>query len=189
MTTSDTTVVQLNDGDSEIQARSLSGLVVRRFLRHRMAVMKAPDCVTFMLGSKERYADYFKENPGTYWYTPGFIEQGDMPSREKYDETLKVYVEHYGEDNAQYLMETMESWYKNYSTAAYVDLGIGDSGKNLAYTRKCAESLGWRCDALEGDPGLLKKWLSGDWSSGAFLVVEPGQVIKATNDEEILGVE
>lgn len=39
MTTSDTTVIQINEGDSEIQARSLSGLVIRRFLRHRMAVM------------------------------------------------------------------------------------------------------------------------------------------------------
>jgi len=43
-------------------------------------VPRAHDCITLLLGSKERYAKLFGERPGTYWYSAGWLEIGkDFP--------------------------------------------------------------------------------------------------------------
>ncbi len=39
-----------------------------------LVIPRAHDCITFFLGSKERYQQCFTENPGTYYYTSGWLE-------------------------------------------------------------------------------------------------------------------
>jgi hypothetical protein len=82
------------------------------------------------------------------------------------------------------MMDT--SWTKNYSNAAYVDLGVGCRDSCVAFTRECAGYFGWTCDVLEGDPRLLVMLLSGDWSEEDFLVVPPGAVIVVTHDGRLV---
>ena len=83
-------------------------------------------------------------------------------------------------------MEMEQAWFRDYSTAAYVDLRIGDSSEYEEYTRQCAESLEWRFDRLEGDSSLLANFVNGNWDGDSFLIVEPGYMIEATNDESIM---
>jgi len=151
-----------------------------------LVVMRGHDCITFLLGSKERYREYFDSHPGTYWYSPGWIDTDSQPGKERYERLFQSYVDKYGEDNGQYLMDLEQGWFKEYSNAAYVDLGFGDSKDYRSYTRECAEWLGWNCDELDGDPRLVQDFLEGRWDSDAFLVVEPGQSIAASNDEMII---
>ena len=40
--------------------------------RCRIAITRAHDCITLLLGSKERYAEYVAQHPGTYWYSAGW---------------------------------------------------------------------------------------------------------------------
>lgn len=155
--------------------------------RHTPIVcVRAHDCITFLLGSKERYREYFDTHPGTYWYSPGWIEDSAMPGKDRYDAALKTYIEEYGEESARYLMEATETWISNYNNAAYVDLGIGGSDGYRDYTRACAAWLGWQCDALEGDTRLLRDFLNGVWDDEAFLVVPPGYMVAPSFDERIL---
>ena len=49
----------------------LTGLTARHT---RLVIPRAHDCITFFLGSKERYQECFEENPGTYYYTSGWLE-------------------------------------------------------------------------------------------------------------------
>ncbi|HPO13782.1 MAG TPA: DUF1638 domain-containing protein [Candidatus Hydrogenedentes bacterium] len=146
----------------------------------------AHDCITFLLGSKERYREYFDSHPGTYWYSPGWIEDCPMPGQERYEAALKTYTELYGEESAKYLMEATETWIKNYGQACYVDLGIGGSESHREYTRRCALWLGWGYDNQRGDPELVRRWLNGEWDSEAFLVVRPGEVIAPSFDERVI---
>jgi len=99
---------------------------------------------------------------------------------------VQEYVEKYGEDNAQYLMEMEQGWFKNYSNAAYTDLGFGENDHYRKYTRECAEWLGWNYDELQGNPSLVKNFVEGDWNSENFLIVEPGQKIVASFDDLII---
>jgi len=164
-------------------SNGVDGIVARRT---PIAITRGHDCMTCFLGSKERYRAYFDANPGTYWYTPGWIENHLAPGQERYESTYRQYVEKFGEDNAQYLMEMEQDWFRKYTTAAYVDLGVGDTAGHEEYTKQCAEWLQWRFERLEGDARLIRGMLNGDWDEKDFLVVEPGHMIKASNQDSIL---
>ena len=163
-----------------------NGVVGIRARNAKLVVMRGHDCVTFLLGSKERYREYFDTHPGTYWYSPGWIDTSTQPGKERYERVLRHYIETYGEENAEYLMQASENWMQSYSNAAYVDLGFGDGERYRAFTRACAEWLGWNCDFLEGDPRLFKDFLTGPWDDERFLVVQPGQMIAASHDERVI---
>jgi len=151
-----------------------------------LVVVRAHDCVTFLLGSKERYREYFDSHPGTYWYSPGWIETSTMPGAERYDAALKQYIEIYGQENAEYLMQMEQGWLHHYSNAAYVDLGFGETEGYKTYTREAAEWLHWQCEFLEGDPRLVRNLLEGHWDSADFLVVQPGYQIVPSHDELVI---
>ncbi len=163
-----------------------NGLAGIRAGRHRLVIPRAHDCITFFLGSKERYREYFDSHPGTYWYTPGWIECSVQPGKERYDLLMRQYVEKYGEDNARYLMEMEQGWLREYNNAAYVDLGFGNNDRHKEYTRECAAWLGWKSDELTGDARLVIDFLNGPWDPERFLVVEPGQVIAASHDAYVI---
>lgn len=167
-------------------SNGIEGICARKT---RLVVARGHDCITHLLGSKERYRQYFDAHPGTYWYSPGWIDTGGQPGQERYETTYRAYVDKYGEDNAAYLMEMEQGWFKEYSNAAYVDLGFGDSEPNKQYTRRCAEWLKWDYDELQGDPRLVRKLLEGEWNQDEFLVVEPGHRIVASFDEWIIKAE
>lgn len=142
-----------------------------------IVIPRAHDCITVLLGSKERYQEYFDSHRGVYWYSPGWIESGRQPSRERYEKLLEEYRQKYGEDNAQYLLEVEQTWMKEYQWATYVDWGLSESQDYKAFTRECAEFLGWKTEELTGAPGLMQRFVDGLWNEEDFLVVPPGQRI------------
>jgi hypothetical protein len=151
-----------------------------------LVVPRAHDCITLLLGSRHRYREYFEAHPGTYWYSPGWIEESRQPSGKRCRETLAEYVEKYGEENAPYLMEIEQAWLSNYGRAAFVDWNFDCSEVYRRYTRQCAEELRWECDELVGDPGLLFRMLSGCWNEDEILVVPPGHTITSAFNEDII---
>ncbi|HOJ33102.1 MAG TPA: DUF1638 domain-containing protein [Candidatus Hydrogenedentes bacterium] len=151
-----------------------------------LVIMRGHDCITFLLGSKERYREYFDAHPGTYWYSPGWIDTNLQPGKDRFEAAKKHYIETYGEENAKYLLQTEQAWMQKYSNAAYVDLGFGDTAHYKSYTKQCAEWLHWNCDILEGDPRLVIDFVEGNWRDEDVLVVPPGETITASHDECIL---
>lgn len=142
-----------------------------------IVIPRAHDCITVLLGSKERYQEYFDSHRGVYWYSPGWIESGQQPGRGRYEKLLDEYRRKYGEDNAQYLLEVEQTWMKEYQWATYVDWGLSESQDYKTFTRDCAEFLGWKTEELTGDSGLMQRFVDGLWNEEDFLVVPPGQRI------------
>ncbi len=166
-----------------------NAIVGLRSKKHRLVIPKAHDCITFFLGSKERYKQYFDKNSGgIYWYTPGWIENSLMPGEERVDYLRNIYIEKYGEDNADYLMEMEQNWLKEYNLCTYIrwpELSE-QTDEYLDYTKQCADYLKWNTDILDGDKSLLQRFIDGDWNSEDFLVVEPGMEITQSFDERVL---
>ena len=155
-----------------------------------IVVPRGHDCVTLLLGSKDKYQEYFDSHRGVYWYSAGWIESGKQPGKERYETTLKEYREKYGDDNAQYLMEMEQGWMKEYNWATYIDWGFGKSKEYKDYTKSCAEFLNWNYDELKGDPALMQRFVDGDWDESEFLIVNPGRKIKETlTDKGIIKAE
>ncbi|MCX5635207.1 MAG: DUF1638 domain-containing protein [Planctomycetota bacterium] len=142
-----------------------------------IVVPRGHDCITLLLGSKEKYRKYFDSHRGVYWYSPGWIETSTQPGKERYERTLKEYKEKYGQDNAEYLMNMEQNWMKEYSWATYIDWGFANSQEEKEYTRHCAEYLGWKYDELKGDKGLMQRFVDGLWNENEFLIIRPGEKI------------
>lgn len=151
-----------------------------------VVVPRAHDCVTLYLGTKERYAQLLKDQPQTYWYTPGWIESERSPSPEKMEKKKQEFIGKFDEDDAEFLIEQEMSSLKLYQTGAYIDLGVGDSETNEAFAKRCAEWLGWKFKRMSGDDRLMADLLSGVWDEERFLVVLPGQEIAHSMDDQIM---
>ena len=156
--------------------------------RHcRLIVPRAHDCITLLLGDKERYAEYVAKHPGTYWYSPGWIKHHLPPGPDRQEQIFRKYCEQFGEDNARYLMDVEQQWHSNYDRAAYVDVGgIGASPGDVEFTRRCADWLGWHFDQQAGDPDLLRELVQGPWDARRFVVVPPGQTVRMTGDDRVI---
>ncbi len=151
-----------------------------------LVAARAHDCITLLLGDKNRYASYAARFPGTYWYSPGWIATNTQPGKVRYESCYEEYLEKYGEDNADYLMELEQSWMHEYNRATYVDLGVGDREAGLAYTRECAQYLNWDVDCQEGEPSLLRDLLNCNWDEERFLIVRPGETFHITTDARVM---
>jgi hypothetical protein len=83
-------------------------------------------------------------------------------------------------------MEMEQDWFHKYTTAAYLDCGVGNTAEYEAFTKECAEWLNWRFERIESDAGLIRRLVNGDWDGDDFLIVEPRHAIRASNDEAVL---
>ncbi len=157
-----------------------------RTARAKLVIARAHDCITVLLGSKERYAEYVRQAPGTYWYSPGWNKHHLPPGEERHRLLRQEYEQKYGEDNADFLMETEQHWFSTYDRATYVDMGPGATSEDVEFTQRCAKWLGWKFDRQRGDPGLLLALLNCEWDDERFLVLGPGQTLRMTADERVV---
>ncbi len=162
-----------------------------------LVIPRAHDCITFFLGSNERYHEEFTQHPGTYYYTCGWIEgkegyqgEGESMLRSRQDAARRArfeeYVDKYGEDNAQYLMEIESTWQQHYDRAVFINEGIGDIEASRQFTRGIAKSRGWQYVEIAGSDRLLRALLSSPWPDEVFLTVPPGRQIAESYDGGIV---
>lgn len=173
-------------GTAGVCARSISVVIPRMH-----------DCITAFLGSRSRYRAEFDAHPGTYYYSPGWIErkEGDVDQgfidihEQAYAERYAEYAAKYGEDNAKFLIDQERQWYANYTRAAFVDMGIGCVDEYRRFTQDLARDRCWEYAELAGDMSLIRRLAHGDWEGEDFLVVQPGHCIAESFDELVLKSE
>ena len=160
----------------------------------RLVIPRAHDCITLFLGSRQRYNEQFKGCPGTYWYMLDYVERRSSASTalslgsavdDDMDSVYDEYVQKYGQDNADYLMEVMGAWKEHYQRAVLIDMGVGDSSAVEASTRGEAARRGWTFESWIGDMVLVRKLLFGEWDAD-FLILKPGQQIAMSYGPEVM---
>ncbi len=149
-----------------------------------VVIPRAHDCITFFLGSRERYAGYFVEHPGVYFKTSGWIERGASGSQ-VFGAELEALIEKYGEDNGRYLYEQLHNYQQTYRQFTYIEMGVEPDDRFERSAREEASTRGWQFEKLAGDLTLLRKLIDGDWDDD-FLVVPPGWRVAATHDDRII---
>ncbi len=159
-----------------------------------LVVARAHDCITLLLGSRERYEAHFAAYPGTFYKSSGWIERDSDPndnpasvmSRLGISRNYAELVEQFGEDNAQYLMETMGDWLKHYKRLCLITTGVGPEDEYRQTCRAQAEEKDWLFEEVAGDTGLIQRLLNGEWDERECLVLQPGQKIVASHEEDVI---
>ena len=159
-----------------------------------LVLPRAHDCVTIFLGSRERYMREQESAPGTYWFTEDNVKRGnafmgwllgDAERSEGMKSTYEEYVEKYGVENADYLMEALGEWQQHYSRGAFLETGMASDDVAKQRARAETEKRGWRFESVLSDLGLVERLLDGEWNED-FLVVQPGEVLVMSYDDEVI---
>lgn len=171
----------------------------------RLVIPRAHDCITFFLGSKERYQECFSERPGTYYYSSGWLEcarrRGEkgpvwggaaLPATANTGFNLKGtyedWVKKYGEDQAKYLVEEMSRWSEAYSHGTLIEYDFLRHLDLEAQVKKICADKKWEFGTLPGDLRLFEHLVNGDWGEADFLVVQPGQKVVPSFDDKVISV-
>lgn len=173
----------------------LAGLTARAA---PLIVPRAHDCLALFFGSRQRYQEYFEQHPGTYFFTTGWIERGEASGDLKQisighqmgmDKTMEQLIAEYGEDNAQFLHETLCAPPQNYSQCTFIEMGVEPDGSFEQTARDRAAEHGWKFDKVRGDMQLIERLLNGPWDDADFLTVPPRHRVVARYDTNILATE
>jgi len=160
-----------------------------------LVLPRAHDCITFLLGSRERYAAEFAAHPGTYYFSSGWLEHpergGERPAYNQKSGLarrmkLQELIEKYGEENGRYLFESMTEWENHYDRAALIRFPFSDHLNLPERVHEICQQRKWDYTELHGDLTLLQDWLDGRWNPERFLTVQPGEEIRARYDDLIV---
>ena len=169
----------------------LAGLEARQV---RLVVPRAHDCIALLMGSRQRYQEYFNANPGVYYRSTGWFERGQSLEQAAMHETgvgtsLGDLIEKYGEDNGRYLFEELHNYRNNYRKLTYIETGLETGAHFEDGSRVEAAERGWNFEKIQGDLTLFRRLAAGDWDASDFLVVEPGWRIAPSYDETVIRSE
>lgn len=168
-----------------------------RATRAPLVLPRGHDCITLFLGSRQRYDASFSQDPGTYYYTTGWIERAGTRVERTTEESdaaqggiYQDYVTRFGEDSAKYLMETLHTWWKNYTRAAFIGMGLPLRERFEARARKqsaeVAREYGWDFQELSGDQRLFSLLVDANWDESEFLVAPVGTQIVPSYDDGVV---
>jgi len=164
----------------------------------RLVVPRAHDCITLFLGSKERYLEYFENNPGVFYETTGWLERGEnngelsqlaLGKKLGMDLSFEELVARYGEDNAKYLWDELGNLAKNYRQITFIEMGVEPDSSFERQAREKAQARAWNFKKVKGDPGLFQRLVDGAWDDREFLMVPAGWKISADYDSGIISAQ
>lgn len=146
-----------------------NGIVGVKAENQPIIVPRVDDCIALFLGSYDTYLREFREQPGTYYLTKGWIEKARSP--------LKVYEEYrkkYDEETVNWLFREE---FKNYTRIALIDNGSYDAGLYYQHALENAQFLKVKCETLKGSLRFFEKMVKGPWD-GEFVTVLAGEEIR-----------
>jgi hypothetical protein len=151
-----------------------NGLSGIRAGKHTLLIPRADDCIAILLGSYQAYKQEFQSAPGTYYLSKGWLESGSNPLSE-----YKNYVERYGNEQAEWIMDQQ---YQNYRRLVFV----AHSSEDLARYRPQAEEVarfcqrwGMQYEEILGSEdyvnSLIETATALEKVSEDFLIIPPGR--------------
>ncbi len=158
-------------------------------------VPRAHDCITLFMGSKEKFGEYFRDNPGAMYYIESWIERNGMKHERKELDSIGLggnyddYVKKYGEEGADYLISLANEWKSRYNKAVYISNDLANDLVNIDFSHEVkllSEKRNWKYEEREGDFRLIKKMVYGDWNIEEFLVVPSKSKVYHTVNSRII---
>ena len=144
---------------------------------HTLLVPRADDCIAILLGSYQAYRREFDAVPGTYYLTKGWLEAGSNPLQE-----YQTYVERYGQENADMVMDVQYNNYERLMFVAHSQEDLDHYRPQALEIAQFCERWGMRYEELQGSEMYIRRLVEVvgalDSVDGDFVVVPPGDETK-----------
>ena len=136
-----------------------------------LIVPRVHDCIALFLGSRDAYEKEFYEEPGTYYLTPGWVEDRKDPlGIMEY-----TYLPKMGRERAEWgIREEL----KNYTRILMIDTQAADTAYLRKIARENARFLDIQYVEMPGNPDYFKKLLFGPYAEADFIHLRPGEVLR-----------
>ncbi len=153
-----------------------NGVIGLRSHRCRLILPRSDDCIGIFMGGAQKRSQFLRQNPRSYFYSPGWIREKRVPGPDRANWIRAQYAHKYDEETIDDLVEADADCFKPYNCATY--LAMTDNLEAREYCRNCARHLGWEFREMKADSAFLQKLLAGPWEDDArFLVLAPGQAV------------
>ncbi|MDR2459451.1 MAG: DUF1638 domain-containing protein [Deltaproteobacteria bacterium] len=135
-----------------------------------LVIPRCHDCISLLVGSPARYMKLFKELPGTYFLTDGWIRNEADPLT-----TLEVrYIPRLGEKRA---WKGAKLELASYTKVCFINNGIGDVERLRKRSKENAKAFEMEYMEVEADLNYFERLIGGPYESSDFLVMGPDEPI------------
>ena len=132
-----------------------------------LLIPRCHDCIALFLGSPLRYQEVFREKPGTYYLTPGWVAEKKDPLG-----ILEEYVPRYGRETAQWVIEEE---LKHYTHIALIDTGVEEMAPIRERAMENAAVLKKQYQEISGSLEYFRELLCGPYTEEKFLRLRLGE--------------
>ena len=144
-----------------------NGILGVKSKNHSIVIPRVHDCIALFLGSREKYMEEHNKEPGTYYLTRGWIEEGKSPLG-----IFQEYRQRYDKETAEWVIREE---LKNYTRIVLVDMGA-ESEALREHARENAHFLNLRYEEMRGSLVFFGKMLQGCWDKD-FIILKPGEEV------------
>lgn len=149
-----------------------NGIVGVTARKEEIVVPRCHDCISFFLGSPQKYLEDFRSRPGSYYLTSGWIQEGKDPL----NIMRKEYYQRYGEDVSEW---AMKEELKHYTHIVLIDNGRTDIKPLRTIGHENADYFGLDYLELSGTSlNYFNSLIRGPYDDQNFFVLEPGDAVK-----------
>ena len=132
-----------------------------------LIIPRCHDCIALFLGSPSRYQAVFREKPGTYYLTPGWVAEKKDPLG-----IIEEQVPRYGRETAKWVIEEE---LKHYTHIALIDTGVEEMAPLRARAMENAAVLKKQYEEIPGSLDYFRELLRGPYAEEKFLRLRPGE--------------
>jgi hypothetical protein len=136
-----------------------------------LIVPRCHDCIAFFLGSCSAYHLAFKEHPGTFYLTSGWIKERKDPLSIIENE----YIPRLGRKTAIW---GMKEELKHYSHFVFINTGAGRPEHLRRRSLENAKFFKKQFNEVQGKLSYFKKLLYGPYLDEDFIFIKPGEQVK-----------
>ena len=180
------------DFDAIVLAYGLCGRGVVGLKARSLPVVipRAHDCIGIFFGN-ENYLSMLKSQPGTYFQSPGWLENmpfdGTMLDMPELPQKREELVKRYGEDNADYLLEQFARFTRDYQRLAFISTPVDRAQEWEHQAMELARQQKWNFEKFFSNVDWLRRLLNGNWDERDFLTVRPGRSVGLCHDGRLIG--